>query len=29
VVPDLVVSVTFGSFRTFFTHWDSPRVDAR
>src|SRR5882762_11421213 len=29
VVPDLVVSVTFGSFRTFFTHWDSPRVDTR
>src|SRR5258708_6495281 len=29
VVPDLVVSVTFGSTRTFFTHWDSPRVDTR
>jgi hypothetical protein len=29
VVPDLVVSVTFGSTRTFFTHWDSPPVDAR
>src|ERR1700730_980241 len=29
VVPDLVVSVTFGSLRTFFTHWDSPRVDTR
>src|SRR6267142_1350032 len=29
VVPDLVVSVTFGSFRTFFTHWDSPRVGTR
>jgi hypothetical protein len=29
VVPDRVLSVTIGSTRTFFTHWDSPRVDTR
>jgi hypothetical protein len=29
VVPDLVASVTFGSFRKFFTHLDSARVGTR